>query len=456
VSFESTAVREAIVKLAELQRGGGLSAAADEDTMAMAFAERHADVLRYVADWGRWMAFDGTRWQRDSTLHVFDLVRVICREAANACQKSSAKSAKTVAAVEKLARSDRRLAATVEQWDADPMLLTTLDAMIDLSSGDGSAPDPLDYCTKRTGCAAAPPGTPHPLWSAFLDRVIPDRELQQFLQRFVGYACTGLTSEHAFLFLYGTGANGKSTFVNTIAKVLGDYATVADMGTFLTGPTDRHPTDLAHLHGARLVIAQETEKGRRWNETKIKQLTGGDKQTARFMRQDFFDFTPAFKLLIGGNHKPRLGSVDEAIRRRLLLGPFTVQIPAAERDRDLLRKLEAEHPAILRWCLDGCLHWQQIGLSPPASVVSATETYFFDQDTVQQWLGECTYDAGSLAVTRLAALFASWKVWCEDSNLKPGADRTLASELERRGYEKVREGHTGKTAFRQLALRTSG
>ena len=209
--------------------------------------------------------------------------------------------------------------------------------------------------TKTTACSAAPPGTPHPQWSAFLDRITAgNAELQGFLQRYVGYCCTGLTTEHAFVFAYGTGANGKSTFINTIVRIFGDYAAVADMGTFIASNAERHPTDLAKLRGARLVVAQETQKGRHWDETKIKALTGGDKLTARFMRQDFFDFVPTFKLFIAGNHKPRLGSVDEAMRRRLLLAPFTVRIPQGERDPELAEKLWGERAAILRWCVDGC------------------------------------------------------------------------------------------------------
>ena len=171
------------------------------------------------------------------------------------------------------------------------------------------------------------------------------------------------------------------------------------MGTFIASNAERHPTDLAKLRGARLVVAQETQRGRRWDETKLKALTGGDKLTARFMRQDFFDFTPTFKLFIAGNHKPRIGSVDEAMRRRLLLVPFTVRIPAAERDPALAEKLWGERSAILRWCLDGCLHWQRTGLAPPAIVCDATEDYFNEQDTVGQWLEDCTEDGGQLAFT---------------------------------------------------------
>jgi putative DNA primase/helicase len=358
-----------IIELAVLQDSGKEIPPTAEDSIALAFADRHAHELRYAAPWGRWLNFDKVRWAPDETLHVFDRARVICREVATAGPKpiGAIASAKTVAAVERLARSDRRLAATTAQWDAQPWLFTAGDRTFDLCTGSDRAPDPLDYITKKAACAAAPAGTPHPLWTKFLRRITAgDAELAQFLQRYVGYCCSGHTSEHAFVFAYGTGANGKSTFIRTIAKIFDEYTTVADMNTFLASNSERHPTDLAKLAGARLVVAQETQRGRKWDETKIKALTGGDKITARFMRQDYFDYEPTFKLFVTGNHKPRLGSVDEAMRRRLLLVPFTVQIPPAERDPYLARKLKAEWPAILRWCIDGCLQWQRIGLAPPS------------------------------------------------------------------------------------------
>jgi putative DNA primase/helicase len=268
----------------------------------------------------------------------------------------------------------------------------------------------------------------------------------------MGYCLTGLTNEHVFVFAHGTGANGKSTFINTIARILGEHATVADVGTFLASSHERHPTDIAKLHGARLVVAQETENGRRWNESKLKSLTGGDKMTARFMRQDFFDFVPTFKLFIVGNHKPRLVSVDEAMRRRLLFVPFTVQIPPHERDPDLAHKLEAEWPAILRWCVDGCLEWQRSGLKPPAIIAAATDNYFNEQDTTGQWLDDCiNTEAGALSVTPTADLFSSWKRWCEDQGLDPGSQRTFSITLAERGHQKVKRNYG--SAFVGLAVK---
>ena len=442
-----------IIRLAEHQDRGELPPTAEE-ALALAFASRHEAALRHVAIWGRWLSFDGMRWQFDDTLRAFDLAREICRETALECDKpaSAVASAKTVAAVERLAKADRRLAATAAQWDAAPFLLNTGDSTVDLRTGTGRTADPLDYLTRQAACTAAPESSPHPLWTKFLARVTGDNaDLQQFLQRYVGYCCTGLTVEHRFVFAYGTGANGKGTFLNTIAKILGDYATVADMNTFLASRYDRHPADLAKLHGARLVIAQETQKGRSWDETKVKALTGGDRITARFMRQDYFDFEPTFKLFIVGNHKPRLRSVDEAMRRRLLLVPFTVQIPPAERDTGLAHKLEAEWPAILRWCLDGCLEWQRTGLNPPEIVCAATDSYFTDQDTLQQWLEDCTHDGGPLAVTRTADLFSSWKQWCEERNFEPGSEQTLSEALADKGHTKARD-NKARRGFSRLTV----
>jgi putative DNA primase/helicase len=271
-----------------------------DEALALRFAELHAQDLRYVAGWDRWLEWNGTRWTNDNTLHAFDLARAVCREASAAANNlkgaAAIASAKTVAAVERLARADRRLAATTDQWDQDIWLLNTPAGTVDLKTGKVGKHGPEDYITKSTAVA---PGGECPRWLSFLARITGnDAQLALFLQRVAGYALTGSVVEHALFFGHGTGANGKGVFVNTIAGILGDYATTASMETFIASNGDRHPTDLAGLRGARLVTAQETEEGRRWAEAKIKTLTGGDRVSARFMRQDFFEFTPQFKLLI--------------------------------------------------------------------------------------------------------------------------------------------------------------
>src|SRR5262245_31975547 len=329
------------------------------------------------------MHWIGTCWQPEDTLKAFDRSRTLCRAAGDA-------DAKTVAAVVTLARSDRRMAATADQWDNDPMLLNAVGATINLRTGQARPPIRLDYITKRLACTVADPGTAALRWSDFLDRVTDaDEKMIGFLQRYAGYCLTGDTREHLLVFLFGPGANGKSVFVNTIVRILGDYAVTAPMEMFLASKHDRHPTEIARLKGARLVVAQETQKGRRWDEAKLKHLTSSDKLTGHFMRQDFFDFDPTHKLLITGNHKPSLSSSDEAMRRRLVMMDFNVTIPVEERDPAFADKLVPEYPAILRWMIEGCLEWQRDGLGVPGRVRQSSDDYFANQDTLGQWIEDC-------------------------------------------------------------------
>jgi P4 family phage/plasmid primase-like protien len=414
-----------------------------EDGLALAFAAQVEATARWVQDWGAWLHWDGAVWIRDGTLATYDLVRRLCRLAAAGAPKKRAtelRKASTVAAVERMSRSDRRLAAIGEQWDADPWALNTPAGLVNLHDGTVRPHDPGAYCTKITAVA---PGGDCPLWRRFLAEVTDsDPDLEAFLQRVVGYGLTGAILEHALFFLYGTGRNGKGVFLNTVKAILDAYATVAPMTAFTDTHHDQHPTDLAMLRGARLVIAQETEEGRNWAESRIKALTGGDPITARFMRQDFFTFTPQFKLLIAGNHKPTLRNVDEAIRGRLHLIPFTVTIPPERRDPSLPDKLKAEWPGILLWAIEGCLLYQQIGLAPPAAVVNATAEYFEAQDDFAQWLDECC-DVGKEYWEPVGRLFENWRNWAEASRLPVGTKKRLSSELDKAGFPAGRNPSRG-------------
>jgi putative DNA primase/helicase len=311
---------------------------------------------------------------------------------------------------------------------------------VNLLTGEQYAPRREDYMTKST---AVPPdrNCQIPVWRAFLARVTAsDIDLQNYLQRVVGYCLTGHTSEHAIFFLYGTGANGKSVFVNTLAGMMGDYAIVAPMETFIESRNDRHPTELAMLRGARLVVASETEAGRHWNEARIKTLTGGDRIPARFMRGDFFEFTPTFKLMISGNHKPALRNVDEAMRRRLHLIPFTVTIPPAERDPDLPATLKEEWPGIFQWAVEGTLEWRRIGLKPPSAVMKATAEYLEAEDDIASWLCECCMEEPATQAGA-SELFASWKRWAERTGRVGGAgsQKALSQALLDKGYQQRKQ-----------------
>ena len=415
-----------------------------DEALALRFAERHAGDLRYVALWAKWLSWDGMRWRFDETLHAFDRSRFICREAASQANdlhvRVAVASAKTVAAVERLARADRRLAATSNQWDANPWLLNTPEGLIDLRTGNMRPCHPEDYVTKITAIA---PGGGCPTWHRFLRRVTSDdQELIAFLGRVCGYALTGITREHAFFFLYGTGANGKSIFLKTASRILGDYHTTAAIETFTASKSEHHPTELAHLRGARLVTATETEEGRGWAESKIKALTGGDEIAARFIRGDFFEFVPSFKLIIAGNHMPSLRSVDEAIRRRFHLIPFSVTIPTGERDPNLFEKLKVEWPGILSWMIQGCQEWQAGGLQPPGVVRNATAAYLQAEDAIANWIDErCQLDPQAWEPT--AKLFASWSAWATQAGEPVGSKKNLVQNLEARGYRPHRT-HAGR------------
>jgi putative DNA primase/helicase len=250
----------------------------------------------------------------------------------------------------------------------------------------------------------------------------------------LGYSLTGLTREHALFFAYGTGANGKSVLLSTVAGILGDYHKTAPLETFVASNGDRHPTDLAGLRGSRLVTASETEEGRRWAEARIKQLTGGDRVSARFMRQDFFEFLPQFKLIIAGNHKPSLRSVDEAIRRRFHLIPFSVTIPTDERDGELTEKLKEEWPGILAWLIEGCEEWQRKGLRPPQAVLEATEAYLSAEDSLAAWIDE-RCDRDPQAWSSLSALFASWSDWAVKAGEVASSQKRFSQTLEARGFQ---------------------
>jgi putative DNA primase/helicase len=406
-----------------------------DEALALRFAERYQSKLRYVAGWGKWLVWDGSRWRPDDTLFAFNLARVVCREASNHCNQkrvaSIIASARTVAAVEKLAKSDRRLAATVDQWDANPWFLNTPAGTIDLKANKIRQHTITDYITKVT---AVSPKNDCPMWDKFLQKVTNgNSELQLFLQRLFGYAVTGITSEHALAFFYGTGANGKSVLISTIAGIIGDYHRAAPIETFTASSVDRHPTDLAGLRGTRLVTAVETEEGRHWAESRIKTLTGGDVVSARFMRQDFFEFLPQFKLVITGNHKPGLRSVDEAIRRRFHLIPFSVTIPTEERDQMLAERLKREWGGILGWMVDGCRQWQMRGLSPPEIVVLATAAYMESEDGIGTWIEEsCERD--SAAWQSSTDLYLSWKAFADQAGEYAGTLKQFVSKLENRGF----------------------
>ena len=447
----------AIIREAEDFDGGIIT----QDSVARVFAHRYEDQLRYCHHTGKWFEWTGTHWRKEETALAFQFCRELSREFTDDFPPKERKQVRNISfagGVEKFARSDRQMIATSETWDRDPFLLGTPAGTVDLRTGELREPDPRDGITKIT--AVAPAETADcPRWRQFLVETFGDEDpgLIRFIKQWSGYCLTGDIREHALAFGFGNGNNGKSVWLNTVTGIMRDHAVTAPMETFTASKFDRHPTELAMLHGARLVTASETEKDRLWAESRIKQITGGDRISARFMRQDFFEFWPCFKLTIIGNHKPLLRNVDEATRRRFNLIPFT-RTPAPDKiDLLLPEKLRAEWPGILRWMIEGCLDWQANGLERPESVKLATESYFADQDLLGQWLDErCDVELGSrYTYAATAELFASWTEFAKQAGEEPGSRKTFTTELSRRGFEPFREGHANIRSFRGLKLKPS-
>lgn len=407
-----------------------------EDHAARIFKERHAGKLLYCHSSSTWYVWTGAAWVQNRVGLAFQWARIICRELGES-QKPGARvtAGKTsfAAGVERFSQSDSDFAVTSDTWDPDPWMLGTPRGTVDLRTGVLQPANPSDRITKLTAVAPAP-NTSCPCWLAFLDQATKsDAGLIRFLQQWCGYSLTGSTREHALVFVYGPGGNGKSVFINVLMGILAEYAKVAAMDTFTASRGDKHPTDMAMLRGARLVTASETSEDRAWDEARIKQLTGGDPVAARFMRQDFFTFVPNFKLTIVGNHQPMLRNVDDAARRRFSMVPF-VHKPKAP-DMGLEEKLRNEWPAILRWMINGCLDWQMNGLSRPESVAEATEAYFAEQDLLGQWLSEkCDLRLGDSNVwDRTTDLFADWSAYARAAGDAPGTMKSFGPAMLRHG-----------------------
>ncbi len=419
---------------------------ATEEGIARAFIDKYEQTHRFDHDVGCWYIWEGSRWLQNRTRLAFDQVRELCQRSGNI----RLKRASAIGGAERIAQSDQRIAVTSACWDRDPWLLATPGGTVDLHTGRLMPARPQDMLTKCAAVAPSP-SSDCPRWQAFLNEATGgDLQLQRYLQKVAGYVLTGVTSEQALFFVYGPGGNGKSVFLGTLSSILGDYAAVAPMDTFTASKSDRHLTEIAMLRGARLVSVGETEEGRAWAEARIKQLTGGDRVTARFMRQDNFTYIPAFKLLIVGNHKPVLKNVDDAARRRFNIIPFTC-VPRVP-DKELDQKLRSEWPQIMRWAIEGCLLWQTEGLRQPDVVADATRGYFEDQDILGQWIEqEC--ETGQGKWDPIAKLFASWQEFAARGGEEPGSKRSFGDALTKRGFRPDRlSGGSRTRIYRGLAL----
>jgi putative DNA primase/helicase len=400
-----------------------------DNLLAERFVSLYKDKIRYVHLWKKWLIWTGTHWMRDERGTVFDAIRR-CNLA------SGVRSVAKTRNVEAFAQSFQNVSVDTKIWNRDHFLLGTPSGTVDLRTGELRPADPQDYITMITAIAPASIAdeTTCPRWLQFMDEInANDAERARFEQQWSGYSLTGDTREQCLLFICGPGGNGKGIRCQITFHLLGDYAHMAAIDLFLVTYGDKHSTSLAALYGKRIVIASETQEGRTWDINLIKQLTGGDPITARFMRCDDFTFIPEAKLYISSNHQPKLPSVGVAEKRRFNLKKYDFQ--PAQVDFQLLDKLKKEGGGILRWMIDGCLDWQKNGLIRPDSVVRDTDEYMQQQDDFDNWLKDCAEldrRPNTSVGEPTSKLFASWRAWAEARNLRVGREGELVEKLKSR------------------------
>lgn len=422
-----------------------------DDANALALIDTYGDRVRYCADRGRWLAWDGVRWHwADRTGGV---VREYAKRVARALPEANDKaithkkrslSAIGTTAILTQAATDARVNVNLADLDANPWHLNTPAGVIDLRSGQLTPPDPAGLHTRVT--AVTPDlDADDTFWRRFLTQTFDGQtdvgaELIAYVQRLVGHSAVGVVGPHVLPFGLGSGGNGKGVFLETCIRVLGDYATTAPSGFLMAKLHPSHETELARLAGARMVLCSEVNEDDRFDEAKVKQLTGGDSITARFMQQDHFTFTPSHHLWLMGNHRPAVRAGGRSFWRRLRLIPFQREVPENEVIDDLQGILAREHgPAVLAWIVRGAVDYAARGLREPDQVKVATADYAHEQDTVSRFLEErCRVGGGVNVQLKVAIVRSAYERWCLDEGELPVTPKAFGLQLQRHGVESAR------------------
>lgn len=434
----------------------------DDTGNAERFCDRYGEMIRYSYINRKWMWYDGRKWLTDDIGMVCQLLDNMVNDMANdfdyymehipagtpvdEWEKSlrkhlkSSRSNKTKTAA--LKESQHHCSILPEQLDQFPMLLNTPSGTLNLVGGELMQHDPGQFLTRITSSEYTDK-MQCPLWLDFLDTIFHhDRELIRYLQKAIGYTLTGSTAEQCMFVCYGEGRNGKSTLLDVLYELMGGYASNVQPEVLMANRKNSGPlSEIARLRGARLVVSAEPEEGMRLNEGLIKQLTGGDRVTARFLYGDDFEFRPEFKLWIAANHKPVIRGTDTGIWRRVHLIPFLIQIPEKQVDKTLPFKLRRELPGILQWAAEGCLMWQKEGLEMPPAVVEATAEYRSEMDILGQFLSECTRQGPMCGDVPAAKLYSIYKQWAQNNWEYVMSGNKFGREMSRRLKKiKTRDG----------------
>jgi P4 family phage/plasmid primase-like protien len=425
-----------------------------DDGNALRLVDLHETEIRFVPQRGKWLVWDGHRWAWDDAGSVREFSRAIARTLPNgegeAKHRARSLSAPGISAMVAMAQTDPRIVAHATALDAHRMLLNTPAGAVDLTTGELIPPDPAQMHTRSTS-VAPDSEAPTPRWDRFLAQTFGgDQELLQYVQRMAGYSASGSVKWHVLPFLHGPGGNGKGVFLNVLRALLGDYAATAP-NAFLMAGAQRHETEIARLHGLRLVIASEVNQEAKFDEAKVKELTGGDGLTARFMRQDHFTFNPTHKLWLMGNHQPRVSAGGKSFWRRLRLMPFIRTPEEVIEDLDLLLIAE-EGPGILAWVVAGAVDAFKTGLRDPESVKAATAQYAAEEDALARFLDEvCIVGGGAQVRTVTEVLRGAYEKWCRAEGEEALPSRQLGRELKDR-FQIIRKPSNNTYSYINVAL----
>lgn len=419
---------------------------------------QHAAELRYVPDAGKWVTWDGSRWawHPDDGPAIEAAKDVISRiptdNKALAGHRLKSMSARRIADATRLARANPGMRVSTTQFDRHPWQLNTPAGVVDLRTGETATPTPALFHSKQTAVA---PDTdmPTPLWDRFCASTFAGNpRVEQYVRSLAGVSAVGEVREHILPFLHGPGGNGKTVLLEVLTSLLGDYATEAPAG-FLIAGRDKHETELANLQGRRLVVASEVNENTRFDEQKVKSLTGGDKITARFMRQDFFTFTPSHTLWLAGNNQPKVETGGYSFWRRLRLIPFTHTVPDEEKIDGLAERLVAEEgPGILAWIIDGAVDYAKFGINTPADVLAATSEYQAEEDHLGRFVDDrCRVGGGNVARVEMTELRRAYDTWCKEQHEDSVSAQAFGRQLRQR-FNVGSSKSNGRRFYTNIAL----
>lgn len=420
-------------------------------------AYEYGHVIKYINDIG-WFIWDGKRWKVDTKKEIERITAKVLRSLSKSEDEAESKWSRMCERRNIRMNSIKDLMPLVPgergDFDRHKFLFNVENGVVDLKTGKLLQHDRELGLTKITNITFDE-NAKCPEWLKFLDQIfLGDQALMEYMQRLIGYSLTGDISEQIMMFLVGGGSNGKSTFINTIKDLMGDYGKQAKSDTFIKKKESGANNDIARLVGSRFVSAIESEEGEKLADSFVKQITGGEPVLARFLRQEFFEFIPEFKVFFTTNHKPIIGGLDEGIWRRVKLIPFNLSLPAHKRDKRLPEKLSLEMPGILNWAIEGCMKWQQDGLKEPKVVAEATGKYKDDMDILAPFLDEVCYveeRENESIMIEAKELYNVYERWCFNSGERSLGNRSFYRMLETKGFGKTK-GTGNKTFLTGITL----